>query len=131
VEHRVVTVTALHGERVLELSAEEVLQRPCLVVCRRRGGSDLLSQCADLLGQVAGQFEAILVRQLLGPTMNSMLGKEGGAASNVYGDMLTDTFAQQLTSGGGMGLSRLLEKQLAPRAPRADLNSSADPADSL
>jgi flagellar protein FlgJ len=86
---------------------------------------------AEQRKQVAGQFEAILVRQLLGPTMNSMLGKEGGAASNVHGDMLTDTFAQQLTSGGGMGLSRLLEKQLAPRAPRADLNSSADPADSL
>jgi flagellar protein FlgJ len=79
--------------------------------------------------EVSAQFEAILVRQLLGPTMTSMLGKDGGAASNVYGDMLTDTFAQQLTRGGGFGLSRLLEKQLTPRAARADLNSSADPAD--
>ena len=79
--------------------------------------------------QVAGQFEAILVRQLLGPTMTSMLGKEGGAASNVYGDMLTDTFAQQLTRGGGFGLSHLLEKQLSPRASSADLNSSADSAE--
>jgi Rod binding domain-containing protein len=65
--------------------------------------------------EVAAQFEAILVRQLLGPTMNSMLGKDSGPAANVYGDMLTDTFAQQLTHGSGHGLSRMLEKKLAPR----------------
>jgi Rod binding domain-containing protein len=85
---------------------------------------------AEQRKEVAAQFEAILVRQLLAPTMTSMLGKEGGAASNVYGDMLTDTFAQQLTRGGGMGLSQMLQKQLTPRATLADLNS-ADPAENL
>lgn len=68
--------------------------------------------------QVAQQFEAILVRQLLAPTMSSMLGKDGGASANVYGDMLTSTFAEHLTQhGGGMGLARMLAKQLAPRTP--------------
>jgi len=76
--------------------------------------------------EVAAQFEAILVRQLLGPTMTSMLGHEGGAASNVYSDMITDTFAQQLTrGGGGIGLSQLLEQQLTPRAPHAAPNATA------
>jgi len=83
---------------------------------------------AEQRKEVAAQFEAILVRQLLAPTMTSMLGKDG-AASNVYGDMLTDTFAQQLTRGGGMGLSQMLQKQLTPRATLADMNSSADPAE--
>ncbi len=65
---------------------------------------------------VAAQFEAILVRQMLGQTMNSMLGGSGaGAAGGVYGDMLTDTFAQQLTAGRGLGLSRFIEQQLTPR----------------
>jgi len=65
---------------------------------------------------VAAQFEAILVRQLLGKTMNSMLGgAESGAAGSVYGDMLADTMAQQLTAGRGLGLSRFLEQQLTPR----------------
>ncbi|MCX6954831.1 MAG: hypothetical protein NTV51_21960 [Verrucomicrobia bacterium] len=65
---------------------------------------------------VAQQFEAILVRQMLSKTMTSMLGSEkSGPSANVYGDMLTDTFAQQLTSGPGLGLGRLLEKQLTPR----------------
>jgi flagellar protein FlgJ len=84
---------------------------------------------AEQRKEVAAQFEAILVRQLLAPTMTSMLGKEGGASSNVYGDMLTDTFAQQLTRGGGFGLSQMLQKQLTPRSSSADLNTSADPAE--
>ena len=100
----------------------------------RSGGQPLSSKAlrnaspAEQRKEVAAQFEAILVRQLLAPTMTSMLG-EGGAASNVYGDMLTDTFAQQLTRGGGMGLSQMLQKQLSPRAPLADFNSPADPAE--
>ena len=75
--------------------------------------------------EVSAQFEAILLRQLLAPTMSSMLGKEGGAASSVYGDMLTDTMAQQLTRGSGMGLARLIEQQLAPRTPHAPPNAAA------
>jgi len=70
---------------------------------------------AEQRAAVAAQFEAILVRQMLGKTITSMLGKEDGAATSVYGDLLTDTFAQKLTAGSGMGLARLLEKQLTPR----------------
>ncbi len=68
--------------------------------------------------EVAAQFEAILVRQLLKPTMISMLGEEGGAASGVYGDIMTESFAQQLTRGGGLGLGRMLEQQLTPKHAR-------------
>lgn len=65
---------------------------------------------------VAAQFEAILVRQLLGKTMTSMLGgSKSGVAGSVYGDMLADTVSQQLTAGPGLGLGRFLEKQLTPR----------------
>lgn len=65
---------------------------------------------------VSRQFEAILVRQLLNKTMTSMLGSEkSGASANVYGDMLTDSFAQQLTAGSGLGFGKMLEKQLTPR----------------
>jgi Rod binding domain-containing protein len=74
----------------------------------------------------AAQFEAILVRQMLGPTMKSMLGGEGsGAAGNVYGDMLADTMAQQLTSGHGLGLSRYIEQQLTPRGTAAPAGDAA------
>ena len=59
---------------------------------------------AEQRKEVAAQFEAILVRQLLGPTMASMLGKDGG---------------------------QMLEQQLTPRAPRANFNSPADSAENL
>jgi Rod binding domain-containing protein len=74
---------------------------------------------AEQRAAVAAQFEAILVRQMLGKTITSMLGKEDGAATNVYGDLLTDTFAQQLTAGSGLGMARMIERQLTPRAPAA------------
>lgn len=68
----------------------------------------------------AAQFEAILVRQMLGPTMKSMLGgEESGAAGSVYGDMLADTLSQQLTAGPGLGFSRFIEQQLTPRGAAA------------
>lgn len=73
--------------------------------------------------EVSAQFEAILVRQLLAPTMTAMVGNEGGAAASVYGDMLTDTLAQQLTRGGGLGLGRLLQQQLTPRAALAAVST--------
>lgn len=78
---------------------------------------------------VAAQFEAVLVRQLLGSTMNSMLGgSTGGVASSVYGDMMTDTMSQQLTAGGGLGLSRFIQQQLTPRGETAAARTSADAA---
>ncbi len=71
---------------------------------------------AEQRAAVAAQFEAILVRQLLSKTMTSMLGSEtSGPAANVYGDMLTDTLANQLTAGPGLGLGRLLQQQLTPK----------------
>jgi Rod binding domain-containing protein len=79
--------------------------------------------------QVARQFEAILVRQMLGKTMTSMLGsEEAGASASVFGDLLTDTFAQQLTQGQGLGMSRLIEKQLAPRTAHAALHPISNSA---
>jgi Rod binding domain-containing protein len=38
----------------------------------------------------------------------------------VYGDMLADTFAQQLTAGQGLGLGRFLEQQLTPKGGAAE-----------
>jgi Rod binding domain-containing protein len=56
--------------------------------------------------------------------MTSMLGgAEGDASSSIYGDMLSDTISQQLTSGPGLGFSRFLEKQLTPRGEHAAVSS--------
>jgi flagellar protein FlgJ len=73
----------------------------------------------------AGQFEAILIRQFLEKSVGNILGGEsGGPGASVYGFMLTDVLANQLTAGGGLGLGRILEHQLSPRAP---LDAAAGP----
>lgn len=76
---------------------------------------------------VAQQFEAILLRQLLAPALQTM----PGAGNGMYSYMLTDAFAQKLSAGGGMGLARMLERQFTPRgetaatAPAATASSPA------
>jgi len=74
---------------------------------------------AEQRAAVAAQFEAILVRQLLGPTLTKMLDSGDGAAAGVYGDMLTGALATQLAAGPGLGLGRIIEQQLTPRTSAA------------
>ncbi len=109
--------------RIADLIADTPTRPKSLTGAALRNASPE-QQCTE----VAAQFEAILVRQLLAPTMTSMLGDEKGPANSVYGDLMTDTFSQQLTRGGGLGLGRLLQKQLAPRAPHAAPNPAASSA---
>ncbi len=78
---------------------------------------------------VAQAFEAIILRELLAPVMNKMAG--AGSGDGVYGFMMTDAFAQKLSTGGGIGLAAMLEKQFTPpaaasaaRHPSTDVTSS-------
>jgi flagellar protein FlgJ len=68
---------------------------------------------------VAAQFEAIMLRQFLQDSVGSMMGGGKDASGNVYGYLLTDVFAQQLSAGGGLGLSKVIQQQLTPRTPHA------------
>jgi Rod binding domain-containing protein len=75
---------------------------------------------------VSGQFEAILLRQFLQESVgNIMGGNEGGPSGNVYGYLLTDVLSNQLSSAGGLGLSRVLEQQLTPRTSAALASDSS------
>ncbi len=75
--------------------------------------------------QVSQQFEAILVRQMLSKSVGSMLGGNDDVSGSVYGDMMTDVLAQKLTAGHGLGMGRMIEKQLTPRG---ELKAQADAA---
>ncbi len=66
------------------------------------------------------QFEAILVRQLLAPSIDplmngSTLGSTPGAGSGggVYGYLLTDSLAGSIAAGGGLGLASVLSRQFS------------------
>lgn len=66
---------------------------------------------------VAGQFEAIMLRQFLQEGVGKMMGS--GAAGGVYGYLLSDVLAAKLTEGGGLGLGKVIQQQLSPRRPEA------------
>jgi Rod binding domain-containing protein len=66
---------------------------------------------------VAGQFEAIMLRQFLKDSVSGLMGGEsGGAGGGVYGYFLTDVLATKLADAGGLGLGRMLRQQLTPRS---------------
>lgn len=79
---------------------------------------------ADEIKRAAGQFEAIILRHLLTPTIEPLMsGGMGGAGSSgggVYGYMLTDVLATSLGTAGGLGLSKMLTQQLTPRGAPAE-----------
>ena len=82
-------------------------------------GDIALAQSAGLGGkktqpdEVARQFEAILVRQMLSESMKPLL--ENGKAGQAYSYFLTDALAEGITKGGGLGLRSVLETQLRMR----------------
>jgi flagellar protein FlgJ len=79
----------------------------------------------------AGQFEAILLRQFLQQSVGGLMGGDkGGPSGNVYGYLLTDTLADKLSEGGGLGLASVLEKQLSPHSPAAHSGAGAKKATS-
>lgn len=91
------------------------------------GGAPAKTSPADLQ-KASRQFEAILVRQMIGPAIEPMMsggslgGKEdSGSGVGVYAYMLTDVLSNSITQGGGLGLSAVISRQLSP--------ADADPAE--
>jgi flagellar protein FlgJ len=72
-------------------------------------GSANLSSAANPQ-EVARQFEAILLRQMLSESMKCFL--EQGQSGQVYGHFLTDALADTMTKGGGLGIRSVIEAQL-------------------
>lgn len=77
---------------------------------------------------VAGQFEAILLRQFLQESISGIMGGDkGGPSGNVYGYLLTDVLSSKIAEGGGLGLSTILQRQLTPRAGAAPTTPPTSP----
>ena len=109
-------------------AAEAVLAATAAGDLTPRAPASAAPTAADIKKAV-GQFEAIILRQLLepsiAPVMSGGLGGASGTGGGIYGYMLTDVLATNLAQGGGLGLSKMLEKQLTPKAVVTDITSSA------
>jgi len=68
------------------------------------------SASPEKTAEVSRQFESILMRQFLSESMKPLL--EGGPSGQVYGYLVTDSLAETMSKGGGLGLSHILQAQL-------------------
>lgn len=64
----------------------------------------------------ARQFEAMMVRQVLSETFKpSPTAKgQGMPGGDIYQGFMTDTVADNISKGGSLGISHLLQSQLTP-----------------
>jgi Rod binding domain-containing protein len=63
------------------------------------------------IAKVSKQFESILLRQFLNESMKPLL--QDGPSGQVYGYFLTDSLANEISEGGGIGLAHIIQTQLS------------------
>jgi Rod binding domain-containing protein len=67
------------------------------------------------VAELSRQFEAMLLRQILGEAQKTLFPSEANPQSfsgQIYRDLLTEQLAESISQSGDFGLSRSLETQL-------------------
>ena len=80
---------------------------------------------------VSQQFESVLVKQFLKEALKPMFKgvfNEDGNAHRMYRHFFTDAISESIASGGGFGISTLLQQQLA-QPNTQPTGGEADPVD--
>jgi Rod binding domain-containing protein len=69
---------------------------------------------SDKVAEVARQFEAVLLRQILQDTRKPVLAPAQGeaTATGIYNDMINNQMAESISRSGGFGLAQSLAGQL-------------------
>jgi Rod binding domain-containing protein len=93
------------------------------------GRNNQLSQ-KEKLAEVSRQFEAILLRQILGEAQKPVFQSKASGSSvagDVYRDMVTTQMADQVSQSGAVGLARVLATQLQHQYKTDDNSESTPP----
>lgn len=93
----------------------------------RLAGNTQLSE-KEKVGEAGRQFEAIMLRQILGEAMKPVFKSEfagQSAQAGIYQDMIVNQMADNLTRAGGFGLAENLNRDLTRQ-----LSSAPKPTDS-
>jgi peptidoglycan hydrolase FlgJ len=77
---------------------------------------------AKQLHEVAQQFEAIFVRQMLAEARKSNMGDTlfSNQGTDTFREMQEQTFAQIVTKRGGLGFAKMIEKSLSLQLARTN-----------
>jgi len=76
------------------------------------------------IAAVSQQFESVLVKQFLKEALKPMFKgvfNEDGGAHRMYRHFFTDAISESVASGGGFGVSNILQQQLSkPGSPMSE-----------
>jgi flagellar protein FlgJ len=98
-------------------------------------GNKSLSE-ADKIKEASRQFEALILRQILGQARKTVFRSsvnQDSMSSSIYQDMVTNQLADAISQSGSFGLASSLQLQLGPHRqaqgtpPQASKMSSTDP----
>jgi len=67
------------------------------------------------IGEASRQFEAVLLRQILGDSQKTVIPSEfsdNSTASGIYQDLITNALADNISKSGAFGLAKTFEQQL-------------------
>lgn len=70
---------------------------------------------SEKIAEASRQFEAVLLRQILGSARKTVFKSavsEESLSSGIYQDMVTDQLAESISRSGAFGLARSLQSQL-------------------
>lgn len=75
---------------------------------------------SEKLRKTALEFEAVLVRQMLGPLEKSLTAGMGGSSSStpMVGSMVLESLSRAIADGGGLGLADVIEQALSAAASK-------------
>ena len=94
-------------------STQRQIHAADLPIERLAGNSHVPEQ--EKMAEVSRQFEAVLLRQILGDAQEKMFAASSNAGSvtgGVYQDMITNHLADSISRSGAFGLAAHLKKQL-------------------
>lgn len=102
-----------------------------LAQLRRQARADGGEQSQETLREVAGQFEALFVQQMLKTMRESTLneGLMDNDQSKFYQGMFDQQIALEMTRGKGLGLADMLVRQLGGSSPTDAEQRIREPAD--
>ena len=75
------------------------------------------------LEEASRQFEAVMLRQILGQGRKTIFRSkfnQESMTSGIYQDMITSQLADGISRSGGLGLARSLEAQLTRQTPASE-----------
>ena len=84
------------------------------------------------VGEVARQFEALLLRQILQETQKTVIPSkyaDNSTTAGIYHDMVTNQLADSISKSGTVGLAQTLERQLTRQLQPASTAGSDRTAD--